>query len=122
VALALVGLKVEALAELLHHRVAVIVLFGLGLAFAVLRGRPVAIAVSAAALVPLAVDPRSLVVGIAVGVGVFVLLLALFLAIATVLHARQNRRAGVARVTRGPARSSSLTQSSRHRTRPRPSP
>jgi hypothetical protein len=86
--LALVALKAEAVAELVHDRVAVIVLVGLGLAFAVLRARPVGIALTAAALVPLAVDPPSLVVGIAVGVGTFVLLMGLFLVIATVLHAR----------------------------------
>lgn len=59
--------KADAFAMVLHHRVEVIIFLGLGLAFSVLRTRPVEIAVTAA------------------------LLLALFIAIGTVLHARQDR-------------------------------
>ncbi len=99
VGLTLVVVKSEALVELLHHRVEVIALLGLGLAFSVLRTRPVGIALTAAALFAFTLDLSSPALGIVLGFGAFTLLLALFIAIAAVLHARQNPdREGVPRV------------------------
>ncbi len=64
---------------------------GLGLAFSVLRPRPVGIAMTAAPLLAFTLAPRSTALGIALGLGAFMLLLALFIAIGTVLHARQDQ-------------------------------
>lgn len=83
--------KTDALAEVLHHRVGVIVLLGLGLAFSALRTSSVGIAVAAAPLIAFTLAPRSTALAIALGFGTFVLLLALFIAIGTMLHARQDR-------------------------------
>jgi hypothetical protein len=88
VALAL--FKVDALAAVFHHRAEVIVVLGLGFVVSLLRGRPVAMAVTAAPLLALTLAPGSTLLGIAVGLGAFVLLLALFFAIGTVLRARQG--------------------------------
>jgi hypothetical protein len=92
--------KTEGLRELLHHQGELIALLGLGLAFSVLRPRPVGIALTAAPLLAFALAPRSTVLGIALGLGGFVLLLALFFAVASVLHARQEQ--GRAAGHRGP--------------------
>ena len=94
VGLALV--KANALTEALHYRVAVIVLLGLGLAFSVLRPKPIGIAVTAAPLLAFTLAPRSTVSGVALGFGAFVLLLALFIALGTALHARQGHDRAVA--------------------------
>ncbi len=96
VGLALV--KANVLTEVVHHRIEVIALLGLGLAFSVLRPRPVGIALTAAALIAFTLAPHSTDLGIALGFGAFVLLLAVFIAIGTVLHARQDQdRATAAR-------------------------
>lgn len=83
--------KTNAISELLHHRVDTIALLGLGLALSVLRTRPVGSAVTAASLLAFTLAPRSTALGIALGVGAFVLLLATFVAIGTVLRARQDQ-------------------------------
>ena len=87
VALALV--KADAFRVILHGRVALMALFGVGLVLSVLRPRPVGIAVTAAGLLAFVLAPGSLVLGIGLALGTFVLLLALFFAVATVLQARQ---------------------------------
>lgn len=89
VGLALV--KADGFAALLHHRVEVIALLGLALVFSVLRLRPVGIAVTAAPLLAFTLAPRSTALGVALGLSAFVLLLALFVAIGTVLQARQDQ-------------------------------
>ncbi len=87
--------KADALTALLDHRPEVIAFLGLGLALSVLRPRPIGIAATAAPLLAFTLAPASTALGIALGVGGFVLLLALFIAIGTVLHARQDHdRAG----------------------------
>lgn len=86
----LVLAKTLALGELEHHRVGILALLGLGLAFSVLRPRPVAVAVTAGGLLAVALAPHPLALGVAVAVGSCLLLIALFFAIAAVLHARQG--------------------------------
>ncbi len=83
--------KGDALAAVVHHRIELTVLLGLGLAFSVLRTRPVAIAATAGPLLAFTLAPRSTALGIALGFGAFLLLLALFTAIGTVLRARQDQ-------------------------------
>jgi len=87
VGLALV--KANAAADLVHHRTGLIVALAAALAVSVLRTRPVGIALSGAPLLAFALAPGSTALGIALGFGAFVLLLALFVAIGTVLQARQ---------------------------------
>ena len=84
-------LKAHAFMGLLHHRPGVIALLGLGLAFSVLRLQPVTFAVTAGPLLAFVLAPGSTALGIALGFGAFVLLLVLFMAIGTVLRARQLR-------------------------------
>ncbi len=98
VAVGLAAGKAHAIAEVLHHRNEVIAVLGVGLAVSVLRIRLMSVAAATAALFALAVDPRSVALGIALGAGAFVLLVVVFFAIATVLHARQDR------VSRSPPR------------------
>jgi hypothetical protein len=90
VGVGLAVVKADGLAAVLHHRVEVIALLGLGLVLSVLRPRPVGIALTAGPLLAFTFGPRSTVLDIAVGFGAFVLLLALFIAIGTVLAARQD--------------------------------
>lgn len=82
--------KSEGLAELIHHRVSLIALLALGVAFSVLRPRPALLAATAAPLLAVTVGRHSLALGLALGVGGYVVLLALFYAIGTVLMARQT--------------------------------
>jgi uncharacterized membrane protein (DUF485 family) len=82
--------KADGFAAVLPHRAAVIAILGLGLVFSVLRGRPAVIAMTAGPLLAFTLAPRSTALGIAVGIGAFGLLLTLFMAIATVLQARQD--------------------------------
>jgi uncharacterized membrane protein (DUF485 family) len=82
-------LKARGLAELLHHRAELIGILGLLVVVSVLRARPILIAVFAAPLVAFALAPSSTALGIAIGVGAFVLLTAAFVAIGTLLQARQ---------------------------------
>jgi hypothetical protein len=89
VGIGLALVKSNAIAEVGHHPSELIAVLGVGLAVSVLRTRPVGFAVSAAPLLAFALAPRSTAVGVAVGLGAFVLLLALFVAIGTVLQARQ---------------------------------
>lgn len=91
VGLVLAVFKARGLAELGDHPVALIPVLAALLVVSVLRPRPVLIAVSAAALAALVVAPHPLLAGIGVGVGLFVLLMVAFMAIATILHARQRR-------------------------------
>lgn len=83
--------KADVLVAVLQHRTEVIAVLGLGLAFSVLRPQPVGIAVSAAAMLAFTLAPSSTLLGIALGLGAFVLLLALFIAIGSLLHARQDQ-------------------------------
>jgi len=94
VGVAVALLKAQALSGLLHHRVWVIVILGLGLLSSVVRTRPVGVALTAGPLLAFALAPASTALGIAVGVGAFGLLLAMFFAVGTVLMARQDRRTG----------------------------
>lgn len=90
----------ESIGWAIDHRSTLIVALALALVGAVVRPRPVVIAATAAPLLALALDPHSLLAGVAVGVGAFVLLMALFVGIATVLHARQARSWKPGRVRR----------------------
>jgi hypothetical protein len=91
-----VGAKVEAVGALLAHRTGVIVAAAVGLVLAVLRPTPVAIAGLGGVLLACAVGPPFLAGG-GIALGAFVLLMTLFYGAATVLHARQDRRATRAR-------------------------
>jgi hypothetical protein len=92
--------KSESIGWAIHHRSTLIVVLALALVGAVVRPRPVVIAATVAPLLALALDPHSLLAGVAVGVGGFVLLMVLFVGIATVLHARQARSWEPGRVRR----------------------
>jgi hypothetical protein len=87
--LALALVKADGLAVALGHRSTLFVFLGLALVGALLRPRPVIVAVTVAPLLALVLEPHSLLAGVALGVGAFVLLMVLFVGIATVLHARQ---------------------------------
>jgi hypothetical protein len=91
------AVKVEAYASLLHDRGGLIAVLAVGLSVSVLRSKPVAIAAFTAAILGFALAFHPVVAGVGVGLGAFALLIALFFAIATVLHARQRRAAGVRR-------------------------
>jgi hypothetical protein len=75
---------------LLHDRAGLIAVLAVGLAFSLLRSKPVAIAASAAGILGFAVALRPVLAGAALGFGAFVLLIALFFTISTVLHTRQR--------------------------------
>jgi uncharacterized membrane protein (DUF485 family) len=92
---AVVAVKAEAYASLAHDRTGLVIVLTVGLAFAVLRHKPVAIGAFAAGILAFALAPHPVGAGVALGVGAFVLLIALFFAIATVLHARQPHAARV---------------------------
>lgn len=91
VGLGLALVKADGLAAVLHHRPEVIAVLAVGLALSVLRPRPLGIAVTAAPLLAFTLAPRSTALGIGLGLGAFVLLLTLFVAIGTVLHAKQGQ-------------------------------
>jgi hypothetical protein len=80
--------KSEGYRVVLDNRVGVIVALGVVLVFSVLRPKPVRIAVAAAALVALALNPHALMLGVAIAFGALVLLMTLFMAVAAVLRAR----------------------------------
>jgi hypothetical protein len=83
--------KAHVLAGVIEHRASVVAFLAVALALSVLRTRPVGIALTAAPLLAFTLAPSSTVLGIALGLGAFAVLLALFVAIGTVLHARQNQ-------------------------------
>jgi hypothetical protein len=91
------ALKVEAYASLVEHRGSLIAALALGLAFSVLRSKPLAIAVFAAGILGFALALHPLLAGVGLGVGAFALLIALFFTISTVLHARQRHAGRVRR-------------------------
>jgi hypothetical protein len=84
-------LKSEALAKVIFHRGELVAVVAVLLATSLLRVRPVGLAFGTALLVALLLGAHSLGFGLALGFGGFALLMTLFLAISTVLHARQNR-------------------------------
>jgi len=88
------AVKSEGLANLVFHRGSLIVVLTIGFAAAVLRVRPVTLAVTTALLLALVLGAHSLVRGLALGFAVFALLTALFFTLSAVLHARQNRSSG----------------------------
>ena len=90
VAIGAAALKVDAYASLARHPGELVFLLAAGLAFSLLRPKPVLIAAMAGALFALVLAPHPVGLGIAVGVGAFVLLTVLFFAIATILRARQG--------------------------------
>jgi hypothetical protein len=72
--------------SLIRHPVTVLVLAGaIGVA-SLLRGRPASAAVAGAVLVPVAISPGPVLLGIALGVATLIVLMALFLAIGTLLR------------------------------------
>ena len=89
--MALGVVKVHAADEVLHHRDEVIAVLGVLLAVSVLRIRLMRVAVAAAALFAVSLEPRSIAGGLALGACAFALLLVVFFGIATALHARQDR-------------------------------
>jgi hypothetical protein len=89
--LVLAVVKSEGLARLVVHRGGLIAACAVWLALAVLKVKPVAIAVTAALLIALVLGVHSFGLGLELGFGGFALLMALFFAISTVLHLRQRR-------------------------------
>ena len=89
--LVLAGLKARGWGELVGHPAALIPALAAVLAVSLLRPKPVLMAFAAAGLAALVVAPHPLLAGIGLGVGVFVVLMVAFMAIATILHARQGR-------------------------------
>lgn len=89
--LVLAALKSEGLARLVFHRGSLVAVLAVGLAVAVLRVRPVTLAVTSALLLALVLGAHSLGLGLGLGFGVFALLMTLFFALSAVLHARQKR-------------------------------
>jgi hypothetical protein len=85
-------IKADGISVATHHRVTVIVLFGVLLAASVLRGRAVAMAVFAAALLGATLAHHSVGLGIAIGVGALFALLVAFAAIGTAIDAGYARR------------------------------
>jgi hypothetical protein len=93
-AIVFVGLaigKAHAVAEVVRHRPELITVLGVTLALAVLRIRLILVAMSAAALFAVCVDPHPLLRGIALGAGALAVLLAVLFTLSTVLHIRQER-------------------------------
>jgi hypothetical protein len=89
---ALVVVKANGLAFVLHHRVAVIPVLAVGIALSVLRLRPIGLAASGATLLAVALAPRPAALAVAIGVGAYVLLIVLFIAIGAALQARDSSR------------------------------
>jgi hypothetical protein len=90
VLIAVGALKVEAYASAAQHRGALIPVFAIGLAVALLRMKPLAVAVFTAGLLAVALALHPIALGVGFGFGALALLIALFFAISTVLHARQR--------------------------------
>lgn len=90
-----VGLAVSKGAELhvLRHPWGWTVLLGAAGVGALLRGRPVAVAVLAAPAIALLINPASVLLGLGIGFGAFALLLTLFVAIGTLLRFADLRAA-----------------------------
>jgi hypothetical protein len=89
--LVLAAVKSEGLARLVVHRGGLIAACSVWLAVAVLKVKPIAIAVTAALLGAVVLGAHSFGLGLELGFGGFALLMALFFAISTVLHLRQRR-------------------------------
>ena len=87
--LVFVGIKAEAYRNIIEHRTGLIVLFGAWLLGAILRRRPIALAVAVGALVALGLDVHPVVAGVGLAVGLIALLVALSFVVSTILHARQ---------------------------------
>jgi uncharacterized membrane protein (DUF485 family) len=83
-----VALKGAALASAVHHRASWLVLLSLLSLVSLLRAKPLALALFAAPLLAFAIDPHSVLVGVAVGVGAFFALIVLFAALGTALNMR----------------------------------
>jgi hypothetical protein len=78
----------------LHHRAGYIALLATWLGHSLLRVKLVRIAALSAALLPVALAPHPVLLGVGFGLTVFVVLMAVFFAIATALRARDARPRG----------------------------
>jgi hypothetical protein len=87
-----VAVKGDALASAVHHRASWLVLLSLLSFVSLLRARLLAAALFGGLLLAFAIDPHSVLVGIAVGVGAFFVLIVLFAAIGTALNMRDALR------------------------------
>ncbi len=83
--------KGRLIADLLHHRPALIAVLGIGAAASVLRPRPIAFAAFVAPLLAFVVAPKSTTVGLGIGWGAFIILVAAFVGIGTALRLRDRR-------------------------------
>ena len=82
--------KASAVSTLVRHPATLCVVAGLVAVLALLRGRPLGAAVAGALIVPVAIQPASVLVGVAIGVGTLLVLVTLFVLIGTVLRATEG--------------------------------
>jgi hypothetical protein len=86
------AVKGAALASALHHRTSWLVLLSLLAFVSLMRARPLALALFGGALLAFAIDPHSVLVGLAVGVAACFVLIVLFAALGTALNTRDEVR------------------------------
>ena len=94
VAIVASAVKAVGWATLLHHRATFIVVLAVGLGSSLLRIRLVLTAALLAVLLPVALAPHPVLLGVGFGLAVFVVLMVVFFAIATALRARDARPRG----------------------------